>query len=165
MRKRASNVYEDHSESIWGKAWLLGLAVSGEDPHLPIELRIFLIGFKRYRANGHACFRPGELKRHLPKATGEMFSDRYINSRIRILVDAGLLAPPSNTRCLVYPRERIDMQTYKGQYLVCPEHKTSDQWSGRFNGWMESQIEPPLCRNGIDWSGNVGSSSVTKRKE
>lgn len=109
------------------------------------DLRLFLVACGRVGPWGHACFEPGELADLLPKvtrATGDLghYSERALRGFIAELVDAGLLSPASNTRCLVVPIEVLDSQRSVGR-ITCPEHRCSHVWSTRFNAWVATKSD------------------------
>jgi hypothetical protein len=82
----------------------------------------------------------GEIARLLTRKEDKPFCSKYINNQIRVLINGGLLAPVSNSRCLVYPLELISLKTDRKQVAICPEHGTHSSWSLFNNDWMKDYL-------------------------
>ena len=130
--------FTDHSsEGIFARIYLRAIGtVAREKTTLSTDFRLFLLGLQRVSNRGHAPFKPGEISYLLQRKTGEVYQDRYIRNQVRTLVNAGLLAPASNIRCLIYPVELILLKTDKKQVAICPEHGTHSSWSVNNNDWV-----------------------------
>ena len=130
--------FTDHSsEGMFARIYLRAIGtVAREKTTLSTDFRLFLLGLQRVSNRGHAPFKPGEISYLLQRKTGEIYQDRYIRNQVRTLVNAGLLAPSSNIRCLIYPVELILLKTDKKQVAICPEHGTHSSWSVNNNDWL-----------------------------
>lgn len=130
--------FTDHSsEGIFARIYLRAIGtVAREKTTLSTDFRLFLLGLQRVSNRGHAPFKPGEISYLLQRKTGEIYQDRYIRNQIRTLINAGLLAPASNIRCLIYPVELILLKTDKKQVAICPEHGTHSSWSVNNIDWV-----------------------------
>ena len=130
--------FTDHSsDGIFARIYLRAIGtVAREKTTLSTDFRLFLLGLQRVSNRGHAPFKPGEISYLLQRKTGEIYQDRYIRNQVRTLVNAGLLAPASNIRCLIYPVELILLKTDKKQVAICPEHGTHSSWSVNNNDWL-----------------------------
>ena len=107
------------------------------------DLRLWFLAVSRVGGWGHACFEAGEVVSLLMKVnrtSGEVatYSERALRGFIRDLVDAGLLAPPSNAKCLVIPAEILDSHKNKSR-VTCPEHRCRHVWSNRLGGWVATR--------------------------
>jgi len=136
--------FTDHtSENMWAK---VALAYSGRiargSVELSVHMRLFLLGLGRVSNRGHAHFPQGELTKQIQKTDGTSYVDKQIRNEIARLVSNGLLAPVSNIRCLVYPRELIVLTTEKKNAAVCPEHGTHSSWSIYNKDWVPDY--PPV---------------------
>ena len=146
--------FTDHeSDEIWGRMYLkLVGTIAREKTTLSTDFRLFFLGLQRVSNRGHSPFLPGEISRLLPRKNGVNYSPRYINNQIRVLINSGLLSPASNSRCLVYPMELINLKTDKKQVAICPEHGTHSSWSSLNNDWatdypprpQESVVTQPI---------------------
>ena len=127
---------EHTSENIWAK---FGLARSGrlarEGKELSLHMRLFLVGLGRVSNRGHAPFSRGELQQIMVRPDGNVFTIKHIQNEISRLIDTKLLAPVSNIRCLLYPRELIVLTTDKKNAATCDEHGTHSSWSANNNDW------------------------------
>ncbi|MCP2350480.1 hypothetical protein [Nonomuraea roseoviolacea] len=101
--------------------------------------RMWLIAVGRAYQGGHANFEAEELRTLVPKmnrSTGEtsLYSDRQIGRLIKDLIEAGILAPASNRRCLVIPFTLLNADI---QYspVPCPEHGHDLSWTP--DGWID----------------------------
>ena len=130
--------FTDHSsDGIFARIYLQAIGtVAREKTTLSTDFRLFLLGLQRVSNRGHAPFKPGEISYLLQRRTGEIYQDRYIRNQVRTLINAGLLAPASNIRCLIYPVELILLKTDKKQVAICPEHGTHSSWSVNNNDWL-----------------------------
>lgn len=130
--------FTDHSsDGIFARIYLQAIGtVAREKTTLSTDFRLFLLGLQRVSNRGHAPFKPGEISYLLQRKTGEIYQDRYIRNQIKTLINAGLLAPASNIRCLIYPVELIHLKTEKKQVAICPEHGTHSSWSVINNDWL-----------------------------
>ena len=127
---------EHTSEKIWAKFSLVKagqLARDGQE--LSLHLRLFLVGLGRVSNKGHAPFKRGELQRIMGRIDGSVFTIKHIQNEISRLIQAGLLAPVSNIRCLLYPMELIVLTTDKKNVATCDEHGTHSSWSAFNNDW------------------------------
>ena len=136
--------FTDHtSENMWAK---FALAYSGRisrrSVDLSVHMRLFLIGLGRVSNRGHAYFPQGELSKLIQKADGTAYGDKHIRDEIARLIGNGLLAPVSNIRCLVYPRELIVLTTEKKNAAECEEHGTHSSWSIYNDDWVPDY--PPV---------------------
>lgn len=136
--------FTDHSsDGIFARIYLKAIGtVAREKTTLSTDFRLFLLGLQRVSNRGHSRFNPGEISSLLQRKTEKIFDDRYIRNQIKVLVNAGLLAPTSNIRCLIYPMELILLRTDKKQVAICSEHGTHSSWSSRNNDWAPNY--PPL---------------------
>lgn len=136
-RVRTRSPYEPHvSDLIFGKLWLR--PAGGLGAGLSLDFRIWLLGLGRAQPGGHAPFGQGHLRRALVnEETGELFARQSISAAIKRLASAGLLAPTSGTRCLVYPVSLVDVGFASGSW--CPECGTRDSWHAR-HGWVSSKL-------------------------
>jgi hypothetical protein len=116
--------------------------IAREKTTLSTDFRLFFLGLQRVSNRGHSPFLPGEISRLLPRKNGVNYSPRYINNQIRVLINGGLLSPASNSRCLVYPMELINLKTDKKQVAICPEHGTHSSWSIYNDDWVPDY--PPV---------------------
>ena len=161
---------EHTSEKIWAKFSLVKagqLARDGQE--LSLHLRLFLEGLGRVSNKGHAPFKRGELQGIMGRINGSVFTIKHIQNEISRLIQAGLLAPVSNIRCLLYPMELIVLTTDKKNVATCDEHGTHSSWSAINNDWAPDylpqvpRVEPivPATSVGIqvsDW--NLASNSI-----
>jgi hypothetical protein len=138
--------FTDHSsDGMFARIYLRAIGtVAREKTSLSTDFRLFLLGLQRVSNRGHAPFKPGEISSLIPRKTGELYEDRYIRSLIKTLINAGLLAPASNIRCLIYPAELILLKTDKKQIAICPEHGTHSSWSVNNNDWVPDS--PPAIQ-------------------
>ena len=146
--------FTDHeSDEIWGRMYLkLVGTIARSKTGLSTDFRLFFLGLQRVSNRGHSPFLSGEISRLLPRKNGVNYSPRYINNQIRVLINGGLLSPTSNSRCLVYPMELINLKTDKKQVAICPEHGTHSSWSSLNNDWatdypprpQESVVTQPI---------------------
>lgn len=136
--------FTDHSsDGIFARIYLRAIGtVAREKTTLSTDFRLFLLGLQRVSNKGHAPFKPGEISYLLKRRTGERYQDRYIRNQIKTLINAELLAPASNIRCLIYPEELILLRTDKKQVAICPEHGSHTSWSGNNNDWPSDY--PPV---------------------
>ena len=137
--------YTDHeSDGIWGRIYLkpIGL-IARTKTTLSTDFRLFLLGLQRMSNNGHSHFAQGEISQLLERVGGITFDDRYMNGQISVLRNVGLLAPPSNARCLVYPIELLSLKTDKKKVAICPEHGTHSSWSSLNNDWATDYPPKP----------------------
>jgi len=130
--------FTDHSsEGIFARIYLRAIGTVGrEKTTLSTDFRLFFLGLQRVSNRGHAPSASGEIAFLMRKKTGEKFQDKYIRNQIKVLINAGLLAPASNSRCLIYPAELILLKTDKKQVAICPEHGTHSSWSVNNNDWL-----------------------------
>jgi hypothetical protein len=100
---------------------------------------------------------------------GSVFEERHIRNEIARLVEANMLAPVSNIRCLLYPTELIVLTTDKKNSATCDEHGTHSSWSALNNDWTPDylpevpMVEPkvPEITVGVgisDW--NIDGNSI-----
>jgi len=146
--------FTDHESSeIFGRIYLkLVGVIAREKTTLSTDFRLFFLGLQRMSNRGHSTFLSGEISRLLPRKNGLNYSPRYINNQIRVLINGGLISPASNSRCLVYPMELINLKTDKKQVAICPEHGTHSSWSSLNNDWatdypprpQESVVTEPI---------------------
>ena len=134
--------FTDHeSDEIWGRMYLkLVGTIARSKTGLSTDFRLFFLGLQRVSNRGHSPFLSGEISRLLPRKNGVNYSPRYINNQIRVLINSGLLSPASNSRCLVYPMELINLKTDKKQVAICPEHGTHSSWSSLNNDWARDYL-------------------------
>ena len=134
--------FTDHSsDGMFARIYLRAIGTGArEKTSLSTDFRLFLLGLQRVSNRGHAPFKPGEISYLLQRRTGEIYQDRYIRNQIKILINAGLLAPASNIRCLIYPVELILLKTDKKQVAICPEHGTHSSWSVNNNDWVPDSL-------------------------
>ena len=137
--------FTDHeSDEIWGRMYLkLVGTIAREKTNLSTDFRLFFLGLQRISNRGHSHFSVGEISRLMPRKNGVDYHSRYINQLIRILVSGGLLAPVSNSRCLVYPMELINLKTDKKQVAICPIRGTHSSWSSVSNHWVTDYPPTP----------------------
>ena len=140
--------FTDHeSDEIWGRMYLkLVGTIAREKTKLSTDFRLFFLGLQRVSNRGHSPFLPGEISRLLPRKNGVNYSPRHINNQIRVLINGGLLSPASNSRCLVYPMELINLKTDKQQVAICPEHGTHSSWSASNNDWAPDYLPESSIR-------------------
>jgi hypothetical protein len=139
------------SDEIWGRIYLKEAGtIAREKTTLSTDFRLFLLGLQRVSNQGHSPFSAGEISRLLTRRDGDCYSPRYINSQIKVLINAGLLSPASNSRCLVYPRELIGLKTDKKQVALCPEHGTHSSWSSHNNDWATDYLPEAQLVTAID---------------
>jgi hypothetical protein len=161
---------EHTSEKIWAK---FSLAKSGQlardGQELSLHLRLFLVGLGRVSNKGHAPFKRGELQQIMGRIDGSVFTIKHIQNEISRLIQAGLLAPVSNIRCLLYPMELIVLTTDKKNVATCDEHRTHSSWSAINNNWAPDylpqvpRVEPKVPANSVaiqvsDW--NLDTNSI-----
>jgi hypothetical protein len=160
---------EHTSEAMWAKFALANsgrLARGGED--LSLHMRLFLVGLGRVSNRGHAHFESGEIRQILMANDGTPFTNRHIRNEIARLIKSNLLAPVSNIRCLLYPRELIVLTTEKKNAATCQEHGTHSSWSSLNNDWapdylpevpkVELKVPKITVEFGIsDWNTDVNS--------
>ena len=143
--------FTDHSsDEIFGRIYLkLAGNLAREQLELRLHMRIFLVGLQRVSNRGHAPFKAGELATLLLREDGSTYTDKYIRNEIALLGNAGLLAPESNIRCLLYPKELILLKTDKKNVAECPEHGTHSSWSLHNWNWApdylpDTQVEEAI---------------------
>jgi len=160
---------EHTSETMWAKFSLANsgrLARSGQE--LSLHMRLFLVGLGRVSNRGHAPFKSGELQQIMVRPDGRTFEERHIRNEIARLVESNMLAPVSNIRCLLYPKELIVLTTEKKNAATCPEHGTHTSWSALNNDWAPdylpevSKLEPKVPETSVgihvsDWNLDVNS--------
>lgn len=139
--------FTDHSSTgIFARIYLQAIGtVAREKSALSTDFRLFLLGLQRVSNKGHAPFKPGEISFLLKRNSGEIYQDRYIRNQVKTLISAGLLAPASNIRCLIYPMELILLKTDKKQVAICPEHGSHSSWSVNNSDWA-----PDYPRQGVN---------------
>ena len=160
---------EHTSENIWAK---FGLARSGrlarEGQELSLHMRLFLVGLGRVSNRGHAPFSRGELQQIMVRPDGSTFDEKLIRNEIARLVASNMLAPVSNIRCLLYPKELIVLTTDKKNAATCEEHGTHSSWSALNNDWTPDylpavpKLEPKVPETSVgihisDWNHDVNS--------
>ena len=160
---------EHTSEKIWAK---FSLAKSGrlarDGQELSLHMRLFLVGLGRVSNRGHAPFKKGELQQIMSRLNGNVFTIKHIQNEISRLIGAGLLAPVSNIRCLLYPAELIVLTTDKKNVATCDEHGTHSSWSALNNDWAPDyppqvpRLEPKVPETSVglhisDWNIDVDS--------
>ena len=132
-------------------------------------MRLFLLGLGRVSNRGHAPFFRGEIQQLMQRSEGNNFGEKHIRNEIALLIKVGLLAPLSNIRCLLYPKELIVLTTDKKNVAQCPEHGTHSSWSTQNNDWAPDylpevpKLEPivpqiPVGDDISDW--NSGFTAV-----
>jgi hypothetical protein len=160
---------EHTAETMWAKFSLANsgrLARGGQD--LSLHMRLFLVGFGRVSNRGHAPFSRGELQQIMVRPDGSTFEERHIRNEIARLVESNMLAPVSNIRCLLYPKELIVLTTEKKNVTTCPEHGTHSSWSSLNNDWAPDylpqvpSVEPKVPETSVgihisDWNIDVNS--------
>lgn len=137
--------YTDHeSDGIWGRIYLkpIGL-IARTKTILSTDFRLYFLGLQRMSNNGHSHFAQGEISELLERVGGLTYDPRTINGQISVLRNVGLLAPPSNARCLVYPIELLSLKTDKKKVAICPEHRTHSSWSLLNNDWAPDYLPEP----------------------
>ena len=134
--------FTDHtSEQMWAKLSLLNSGrISRNGFELSLHMRLFLLGLGRVSNKGHAPFNKGEIQELLQRPDGSVFVAKHIRNQILLLVRVGLLAAPSNIRCLLYPKELIVLTTEKKNVELCPEHGTHNSWSSLNNDWAPDYL-------------------------
>ena len=134
--------FTDHeSDEIWGRIYLKKAGtIAREKMTLSTDFRLFFLGLQRVSNRGHSPFSEGEISRLLTRSNGGSYHPRYVNILIRVLINAGLLSPASNSRCLVYPMELIGLKTDKKQVAICPKHRTHSSWSSDNNDWATDYL-------------------------
>jgi len=160
---------EHTSETIWAKFSLARAGrISRDEQGLSLHMRIFLLGLGRVSNKGHAPFNKGEIRELMQRPEGLLFGEKHIGNQIKVLVKAGLLANPSNVRCLLYPKELIVLTTDKKNVAFCPEHGTHSSWSSLNNDWAPDclpevpKVEPivpqiPVGDDISDWNSDFSS--------
>ena len=132
---------EHTSEQMWAKLLLLNSGrISRNGFELSLHMRLFLLGLGRVSNKGHAPFNKGEIQELMPRPDGSVFVEKHIRNQILLLVRVGLLAAPSNIRCLLYPKELIVLTTEKKNVELCPEHGTHSSWSSLNNDWAPDYL-------------------------
>lgn len=134
--------FTDHeSDEIWGRMYLKPVGkIAREKTQLSTDFRLFFLGLQRVSNRGHSPFLAGEIAKLLTRKEDKPFCSKYINNQIRVLINGGLLAPVSNSRCLVYPMELISLKTDRKQVAICPEHGTHSSWSSFNNDWATDYL-------------------------
>ena len=136
--------FTEHTlENIWAKfglVWSGRLAREGQE--LSLHMRLFLVGLGRVSNRGHAPFSRGELQQIMVRQDGSTFDEKHIRNEIARLTASNMLAPVSNIRCLLYPKELIVLTTEKKNVATCPEHGTHSSWSAYNNDWAPDY--PPV---------------------
>ncbi len=141
--------YSDHElNEIWGRVYLkpIGL-IARQKTTLSTDFRLFLLGLQRMASNGHSHFMQGEISQLLERKGGKKYDIRYINGQISVLRNAGLFAPPSNARCLIYPIELLGLKTDKKKVVMCLEQGTYSSWSSLNNDWVTDY--PPANQESV----------------
>jgi hypothetical protein len=82
----------------------------------------------------------GEISQLLEREGGKKYDIRYINGQISVLRNVGLFAPPSNARCLIYPKELLGLKTDKKKVGMCLEQGTYSSWSSLNNDWVTDYL-------------------------
>lgn len=132
---------EHTSEQMWAKLSLPNSGrISRNGFELSLHMRLFLLGLGRVSNKGHAPFNKGEIQELLQRPDGSGFVEKHIRNQILLLVRVGLLATPSNIRCLLYPKELIVLTTEKKNVEKCPEHGTHSSWSALNNDWAPDYL-------------------------
>ena len=132
---------EHTSETLWAKFSLARAGrVSRDEQGLSLHMRLFLLGLGRVSNKGHAPFNKGEIQELVQRPDGSGFVEKHIRNQILLLVRVGLLAAPSNIRCLLYPKELIVLTTDKKNVAFCPEHGTHSSWSSLNNDWAPDYL-------------------------
>ena len=132
---------EHTSEQMWAKLLLLNSGrISRNGFELSLHMRLFLLGLGRVSNKGHAPFNKGEIQELVQRPDGSGFVEKHIRNQILLLVRVGLLAAPSNIRCLLYPKELIVLTTEKKNVEECPEHGTHSSWSSLNNDWAPDYL-------------------------
>lgn len=162
--------FTEHTlENIWAKfglVWSGRLAREGQE--LSLHMRLFLVGLGRVSNRGHAPFSRGELQQIMVRPNGATFEERHIRNEIARLTASNMLAPVSNIRCLLYPKELIVLTTEKKNVATCPEHGTHSSWSALNSDWAPDylpqvpKLEPKVPETsvgiqGSDWNLDVNS--------
>ena len=144
--------FTDHeSDEIWGRIYLKEAGtIAREKTTLSTDFRLFFLGLQRVSNKGHSNFSEGEISRLLTRRDGGCYVPRYINILIRVLINAGLLSPASNSRCLVYPMELIGLKTNKKQIALCDQHGTHSSWSSQNNDWAPDYLPAELLVPVVD---------------
>lgn len=136
-RRRLSESSWTRPKLPWLKIRRSGVGSCAASPDIGADFRLWLLAVARAGYAGHAVFDPGELLDLLPRivrSTGEItrYDERSIRKLIGSLVEAELLAPDSNARCLVVPMDVIDGN--ERSRIHCPEHRHRDAWHR--GGWV-----------------------------
>lgn len=135
---------------------------------LSLHMRIFLLGLGRVSNRGHAPFFRGEIQQLMQRSEGNGFGEKHIRNEIALLIEVGLLAPISNIRCLLYPKELIVLTTDKKNVAQCPEHGTHNAWSTQNNDWARDYLpevpkleaivpQNPVVDNIADWDSDFSA--------
>jgi len=134
--------FTDHQNyEIFGRITLKKVGeVSRKQFNLSTDFRLFLLGLQRMSNKGHAVFLPGEIVSLVKHTPDKPYSERYLRTQIQVLVNAKLLSPESNIRCLVYPMEVISLKTDKKMTPLCPEHGTHSSWSSENQSWARDSL-------------------------
>jgi len=146
--------FTDHeSDEIWSRIYLKRIGtIAREKTTFSTDFRIFLLGLQRVSNNGHSPFLINEIGNLLIRTEGKPFVPKHVNNQIKVLINVGLLAPVSTSRCLVYPKELILLKTDRKKVALCQEHGTHRSWSLFNNDWapdylptiQESVISKPI---------------------
>jgi hypothetical protein len=154
--------FTDHSsETIFAKLFLQAIGAIARDRHtLSTDFRVFLLGLQRVSNKGHASFEPGEMARLLKRESGTQYEDRYLRNIVKVLINAGLVAPASNIRCLIYPVELIQLRTDKKQVAICPKHGTHSSWSTKNNDWVSDSLPTPSGEDALVPTAEIKSEVI-----
>lgn len=98
------NPFAMHFQLVWQER--------AGDRRLVLWLRVAALAYGMHRANGHACFGPGQIALSLTTVdpdTGEVYQPtrQQIYRAIGTAVDYGWLASTSSARCLVVPPHAV----------------------------------------------------------
>jgi hypothetical protein len=97
---------------LWSKhdrGWWEGQALN---PKIPLVTRVYALAYGMHGANGHAPFRPGELRRILvqpPTADHpiKLYDRATLYRAIETAKDYGFLDRRSSSQCLIVPQGQI----------------------------------------------------------
>ena len=115
-------------EPSWGRHYQRVWVERAGDPGLPLWLRVASLAYGKHLKNGHAVFRPGEIKKHMTTVnlnTGVLHEPtrQAVSAAIVSAVEHGFLDRTSRTVCLVVPAHAIVGGIGGTETSACPVHQ------------------------------------------
>ena len=116
-----NNPWTQHRQSFWQER--------AGSPSLALWHRVYCLAYGVHRRNGHAPFKPGDLRTIAlvvnDPSTGEVMvpSCSQVSHAIRTAIEYGFLAPESHAGCLVVPEHAIGGGVVGSPTEECKHHR------------------------------------------